>query len=66
MTRKIPVQRTTITMPSLDQAITFLGNVNSRMKDFYDLWILAKRFEFKGNRLQTRVHSKYRQPIRGS
>ena len=28
------------------EAMVKLGVANSRMKDFYDLWILAKRFEF--------------------
>ena len=30
------------------QAMVMLGVVNSRMKDFYDLWVLAKRFDFQG------------------
>lgn len=30
------------------QAMVMLGMANSRMKDFYDLWILAQRFEFLG------------------
>ena len=38
------------------QAMIFLGSVNSRMKDFYDLWILANRFKFKGSALQEAVH----------
>ena len=28
------------------QAMVYLGVVNSRMKDFYDIWSLATRFEF--------------------
>lgn len=27
------------------QAMVFLGRVNSRMKDFYDVWMLTKNFE---------------------
>ncbi len=27
------------------QAMVFLGSVNSRMKDFYDLWVLLSRFD---------------------
>lgn len=38
------------------QAMIYLGSVNSRMKDFYDLWILANRFEFKGEVLQDAIH----------
>ena len=29
-------------------AMVVLGIANSRMKDFYDLWILARQFEFEG------------------
>ncbi|MBP7693819.1 MAG: nucleotidyl transferase AbiEii/AbiGii toxin family protein [Anaerolineales bacterium] len=29
-------------------ALVTLGMVNSRMKDFYDLWLLASQFEFEG------------------
>jgi hypothetical protein len=28
-----------------------LGMANSRMKDFYDIWLLAQLFEFKGKTL---------------
>jgi hypothetical protein len=37
------------------QAMVFLGSVNSRMKDFYDLWVLAKQFEFDGRTLQQAI-----------
>jgi hypothetical protein len=30
------------------QAMVQLGIANSRMKDFYDLWVMAQRFEFAG------------------
>ena len=30
------------------QAMVMLGVANSRMRDFYDVWILAKRFPFEG------------------
>ncbi len=30
------------------QAMVFLGALNSRMKDFYDVWLLARRFDFDG------------------
>jgi predicted nucleotidyltransferase component of viral defense system len=33
------------------QAMVMLGRANSRMKDFYDVWILARSHEFKGDRL---------------
>lgn len=28
-----------------------LGRANSRMKDFYDIWILSRSFSFDGDRL---------------
>jgi predicted nucleotidyltransferase component of viral defense system len=33
------------------QAMVTLGRANSRMKDFYDIWILAQSYEFDGDRL---------------
>jgi hypothetical protein len=33
------------------QAMVDLGRVNSRMKDFYDVWLLATSFRFEGDRL---------------
>jgi predicted nucleotidyltransferase component of viral defense system len=33
------------------QALVELGIANTRMKDFYDLWMLARRFDFEGERV---------------
>src|SRR6202048_730900 len=33
------------------QAMVVLGRANSRMKDFYDIWVLARSFESKGDAL---------------
>lgn len=33
------------------EAMVKLGLLNSRMKDFYDIWLLMRRFDFKGTRL---------------
>jgi hypothetical protein len=33
------------------QAMVALGRVNSRMKDFYDIWILSRSFSFDNDRL---------------
>lgn len=33
------------------QAMVLLGRANSRMKDFYDIWILAKSYSFEDDRL---------------
>jgi predicted nucleotidyltransferase component of viral defense system len=42
------------------QALVFLGSVNSRMKDFYDLWVLAEQFEFDGRKLQEAIIATFR------
>jgi len=33
------------------QAMVHLGLLNSRMKDFYDIWILCRQFDFDGGEL---------------
>jgi hypothetical protein len=33
------------------QAMVALGRANSRMKDFYDIWVLGRSFEFADDRL---------------
>lgn len=33
------------------EAIVRLGQLNSRMKDFYDIWLLSRQFEFSGPEL---------------
>lgn len=33
------------------QAMVLLGRANSRMKDFYDIWMLAKSYSFEDDRL---------------
>ena len=42
------------------QAMVYLGVVNSRMKDFYDIWSLATRFEFDGAILAQAVRETFR------
>ena len=42
------------------QALVYLGLINSRMKDFYDLWVLAQIFEFDGTVLQEAVRQTFR------
>lgn len=37
------------------EAMTKLGLLNSRMKDFYDLWLLARQFDFDGPTLATAI-----------
>lgn len=37
------------------EAMTKLGLLNSRMKDFYDLWVLHRRFDFDGITLATAI-----------
>jgi hypothetical protein len=33
------------------QAMVALGRANSRMKDFYDIWLLSRTYEFEGDAL---------------
>jgi predicted nucleotidyltransferase component of viral defense system len=37
------------------QAMVALGRANSRMKDFYDIWILTKTFDFARDRLSRAI-----------
>ncbi len=37
------------------EAIIKLGELNSRMKDFYDIWLLSRQFEFNGAELAEAV-----------
>ncbi|MBV9483460.1 MAG: nucleotidyl transferase AbiEii/AbiGii toxin family protein [Acidobacteria bacterium] len=42
------------------EAIVKLGMANSRMKDFYDLWVLAQRFEFESATLMPAIQTTFR------
>ncbi len=37
------------------QALVNLGMANSRMKDFYDLWVIAREFDFDGETLSEAI-----------
>jgi hypothetical protein len=37
------------------EAMVKLGTLNSRMKDFYDIWLLSRRFSFDGPMLARAV-----------
>jgi len=41
------------------EAIVTLGMANSRMKDFYDLWVLAQRFQFESATLAAAVRATF-------
>lgn len=41
------------------QAMTVLGMANSRMKDFYDVWLLLEQFEFDGNVAQAALEKTF-------
>jgi predicted nucleotidyltransferase component of viral defense system len=41
------------------QAMVMLGIANSRMKDFYDLWVLSRQFEFRGPLLCQALHATF-------
>lgn len=42
------------------QAMVALGIANSRMKDFYDLWVIARTFEFDGSTLLRAIQATFR------
>jgi len=39
------------------KAMVTLGMLNSRMKDFYDIWLLAGHFDFEGKSLATAIRA---------
>lgn len=41
------------------QAIVVLGRANSRMKDYYDLWILSRSFDFERNRIAKAISATF-------
>jgi hypothetical protein len=41
------------------QAMVYLGMANSRMKDFYDLWIMGRTFPFKGEILAKAIEATF-------
>ena len=41
------------------EAMVKLGITNSRMKDFYDLWFLSRRFYFDGATLHKAIHATF-------
>jgi len=41
------------------QALVNLGMANSRMKDFYDLWVMAHRFDFDGAMLSEAINNTF-------
>jgi len=43
------------------QAMVALGMVNSRMKDFYDIWIISKQFPFDGAILTRAIRATFEQ-----
>ena len=51
------------------EAMVTLGQLNSRMKDFYDIWLLMRQFDFEGASLQealrrTFIHRKTNLPTK--
>lgn len=41
------------------QAMVLLGRANSRMKDFYDIWVLARSNEFAGDALSRAIRATF-------
>lgn len=43
------------------EAMVKLGEINSRMKDFYDIWLLSRQFDFKGEDLAKAISLTFNQ-----
>lgn len=43
------------------QAMVSLGELNSRMKDFFDVWLLCRQFEFKVEALAEAIQATFKQ-----
>ena len=43
------------------EAMVKLGILNSRMKDFYDIWMLSRKFDFTGAQLQQAIQLTFNQ-----
>ena len=41
------------------EAMVKLGIINSRMKDFYDIWLLSRQFDFDGHVLATAIRKTF-------
>lgn len=41
------------------EAMATLGLVNSRMKDYFDLWLLSRQFDFEGPTLKTAIEKTF-------
>ena len=41
------------------EAMVKLGIINSRMKDFFDIWMLSRRFDFDGSTLATAIEKTF-------
>lgn len=39
------------------------GNLNSRMKDYYDIWLISKTFEFESHSLQKALETTFRNRV---
>lgn len=41
------------------EAMIHLGDLNSRMKDFYDIWLLSRQFGFEGEKLSEAIRQTF-------
>jgi hypothetical protein len=41
------------------QALAFLGTINDRLKDFYDLWLLSEQSDFDGQTLSAAIRATF-------
>lgn len=43
------------------QAMVYLGTANSRIKDFFDIWLMANTFDFEGEHLSKAIRKTFEQ-----
>jgi len=51
--------RESVVAEKLQAMVVYLGDINSRIKDFYDLWALSQQFEFDGPSLQNAIRQTF-------
>jgi predicted nucleotidyltransferase component of viral defense system len=57
---RLAMYRRETTIAEKFEAMVHLGMLNSRMKDFYDIWVLSQQFDFDGGVLSGAIEATFR------
>ena len=57
---RLTMYRRETTIAEKFEAMVKLGILNSRMKDFYDIWVLSQEFEFEGETLSASIAATFK------